>query len=167
MPFWNRQTRTYICASVIWPALRRMRQMTASEIRHPEVARGVTYARNGVSMSCKHGPPRPKVPSLQHLCSIFAAAERRAQKAAGSVQIPLSLSWQHRSGQTRVSANGMRAALHLFAADDGHGAGRARANPAKRGCWTQTTLAQPAVRKMIPLAMHQSGPCPPYLAEVH
>jgi hypothetical protein len=48
-------------------------------------------------------------------------------------------------------ANGVRAAQHLFAADDAHGAGRARADWARGVC---RTLAQPAVRIMIALAAH-------------
>jgi hypothetical protein len=38
-----------------------------------------------------------------------------------------SLSWQHHSGQM-VRREWQRAALHLFAADDAHGAGQARAD---------------------------------------
>jgi hypothetical protein len=60
-----------------------------------------------------------------------------------------------------VRANGVRVAQHLFAADDAHGAGRARADWARGVC---RTLAQPAVRKMIALATHARqlagvGPC--------
>jgi hypothetical protein len=47
-------------------------------------------------------------------------------------------SWQHRSGQRAAAANGERAALHLFAADDAHGAG-----PLER--IERGELAQPAV----------------------
>ncbi|KAH3917005.1 hypothetical protein HBI56_168140 [Parastagonospora nodorum] len=48
MPCWIRRACTYLCLSVIWPALRRMRQMTASEFRHEEVAHGVTHSSDGV-----------------------------------------------------------------------------------------------------------------------
>lgn len=114
MPCWIRRACTYLCLSVIWPALHRMRQMTASEFRHGEGAHGVTPSSDGAfTIQLPAMAPRPKTLLQSAVC--IASASFQEALGCCRKRANLALSWQHRSGQ----ANPCRSESHANA-DDAH-----------------------------------------------
>jgi len=100
-----------------------------------------------LAMVCPSPPPlaRPTAAHATAAESSAAAASQRRERANPSRVELAAPQWPN-----GLAANGMRAALHLFAADEGHCAGRARAHSA-RGVQDarRRSLAQPAVRKKM------------------